>query len=352
MTVSFVQTNRFKIAIASLCLGRAKCHDLGDKLREAHLAGFEGIELFYEDIKLPAKKKGGDFYENLLKEAKIVRDLCDQYQLSVIALQPFKNYEGRLDRKRHQEKIEKLKFWFQIAKIVNTDLIQIPSQFLSEGTTGDEDILVADLTEVADLGAKRDPPIRFSYEPVSWGAHVDTWQDVWRIIQKVDRPNIGICLDTFHFAAKVWADITTESGIKKNADTVLKKNLEDLVSTVPVEKVYFVQLSDAERLDQPMNENHPWYAPSQKPNMTWSRNARLFPYENSLGAYLPVEEITRAWIFNWGYRGWISLEIFNRSTFATEASVPRSHAQRGIKSWRTMVQRLKLDQDSSFGDSN
>ncbi len=42
-----------------------------------------------------------------------------------------------------------------------------------EGTTGNFDKLVADIREIGELGLKEDPPVRFAYEALAWGAHLD-----------------------------------------------------------------------------------------------------------------------------------------------------------------------------------
>ena len=47
-------------------------------------------------------------------------------------------------------------------------------KMLSEGTTGDFDSIVADMKEVAIMGLQQNPPIRFVYEAMAWGAHIDT----------------------------------------------------------------------------------------------------------------------------------------------------------------------------------
>lgn len=211
---------RLPVAIASMGLGRAAQHDLEKKIKACAEAGFNGIEvgnsfmpaclihaitsskLFYEDIKLPARAMPtGKFEDNLLKSAQTFRDLCDKYDLEIIVFQPFKNYEGLLSEKRHAEKIEKLKNWFRIAKVLGTNTIQIPSMFHQDPTvtTGDHEKIVKDLTEAADLGAKENPPIRFAYEMMAWGAHVDTWQDAWKITKAVCMHCIPCFADTLHF---------------------------------------------------------------------------------------------------------------------------------------------------------
>lgn len=48
------------------------------------------------------------------------------------------------------------------------------TKMLSNGTTGDVEKIVADLKEVARLGLVENPPIKFTYEAMAWGAHIDT----------------------------------------------------------------------------------------------------------------------------------------------------------------------------------
>ncbi|KAK9480979.1 xylose isomerase-like protein [Lipomyces japonicus] len=334
----------FPLAITSMSLGRAQQHDLKTKLTALSGLGVNGIELFYEDIKLPARQKSGDFSENVLEQAKNARQICDELGLDIICLQPFKNYDGRLDSKRHAQKLKKVELWFKICKILRTDIIQVATQFLGQGTTGEDDIIVKDLLELAQLGAAENPPIKFAYEAMAWGFYNDRWQDVWRLVQKVDMPNFGILMDTFHVAAKVWADVTTPTGLLPNHETRLQNDLKEFLQEVPVEKIFLIQVCDAERITPPLKPGHPWWLPTQKANMTWSRNARLFPYETAYDGYLPVEELVKSWIFDLGYRGWISLEVYHRDLTDPSPELPTQYAHRAVKSWETMVNRLRLNE--------
>jgi 4-hydroxyphenylpyruvate dioxygenase len=156
---------------------------------------------------------------------------------------------------------------------------------------------------------------------------------------------MGMCLDTYQILAQVWGDCTTESGVRENADRKLQEDIDIFLKSVPLEKVYYVQLSDAARQSPPIGPSHPWYDATMKPNMIWSRNARLFPFEVDGGGYLPVMKLLETWIWNWGYRGWVSMEVFNRSLSNPDPSVPESQAQRGMVSWKKCVKALKLDEN-------
>ena len=111
-----------------------------------------------------------------------------------------------------------------------------------------------------------------------------------------------------------------------------------LRATVPRDRVFLVQLVDAERLDSPLVPGHAFYNAEQPSRMSWSRNCRLFYGEEK--AYLPVLQIARAFFYGVGYSNdWVSLELFNRRMSETDAGVPEELARRGALSW----QRLQRD---------
>lgn len=62
----------------------------------------------------------------------------------------------------------------------------------------------------------------------------------------------------------------------------------------------------------------------------WSRSYRLFPCEQDLGGYLPVDKFSDA-VIRCGYVGPWSLEVFNSSLSDNDESVPLVHGMRGIK---------------------
>ncbi|KAL1956994.1 hypothetical protein VTO42DRAFT_6483 [Malbranchea cinnamomea] len=337
-------------AIGSMSLGRPWVHDLPGKLREAARHGFQGIELFYEDLECLAHTVHGGC---ILSAARHTRQLCDSLQLAVVNLQPFSFYEGLLDRRLHDRLLnEKLPLWFCLANILGTDLIQVPSNFLlpdrttgAVQTTGDLSVIVADLQQLADRGLRQSPPIRFAYEALAWGNHVDTWEQCWDIVQRVDRPNFGICLDTFNLAGRVYADPASPTGKTPDADAALRASISRLPTTVDPAKIFFLQVVDGERLATPLDESHDFHVPGQPPRMSWSRNARLFPFEEDRGGYLPVVDVARAF-FATGFEGWVSLELFSRTLANPHPDTPREHARRGIESYRKLERALKLDESS------
>jgi hypothetical protein len=76
-------------------------------------------------------------------------------------LDAFEGYEGLLDRTRHDEKIEEFKFWVELCGILGIEQIQIPATFdPADVASGDLDLIVADLREVADIGLSVSPPVK------------------------------------------------------------------------------------------------------------------------------------------------------------------------------------------------
>jgi 4-hydroxyphenylpyruvate dioxygenase len=256
---------------------------------------------------------------------------------------PFKDCEGLLDSAARIAKLEELHHWFKVARILRTDVIQIPCSYLTEGISSDPVAQARDLREIADLGAQQAPPFRFAYENLCWGTYNDTWERAWNVVKLVDRDNFGMCLDTFNIAGREWADPASPSGRVENADEVFEKSLAKMVKEIDVRKVFYVQIVDAERLDRPLDETHPFHVEGQKPRMSWSRNSRLFICEEERGGYLPVLQVLRAICdeeTGLGYKGWISAELFNRSLVEEGDDVPREHAERCMESWWKVVKAM------------
>lgn len=358
VTIATMSTNATKkevleglqVATASMCLGRATGgHNMEDKVKACADAGFNGIELFYECIKLPSKRDAtngiGTFEENLIKYCKEFRTLCDKYNLKIIVMQPLKCYEGLISKERHEKKILKVKRYIQYCKIMDCDIILIPSMFWDDpAVTEGGDRVVQDFRELAELGAAENPPIKFAYEVMAWGGHVDTWQKAWAVVEKVDRPNFGICLDTYHILARVYGDPTVPGCEQPNATEALLADCREMARTIDVNKIWYVQMSDAVRLDPPLSETHPWYRPEQKPWMQWSRNGRVFPLEAENGGFMPAHEILRTVVFEMGFRGWISMEMFHASMAEPTPGLPQKQGERAMRSWMRIIDKLSTDE--------
>lgn len=327
-------------ALSSHSLGRAQVHDIVPKLDAASKHHLD-IELFYEDLLYMAQDyPGGATQENQIRAATTLRALCNKRGIEIICLQPFMHYEGLRNRQRHAERVEEMRFWFQLAHCLRTSLLLIPSNFLPESeVSGDLDVIVADLREVADLASAE--RIDLAFESLAWGTHIDTWEQAWEIVSRVNRDNFGLCLDTFNIAAKVYADPTTPSQMNPNAGKMLKYSLDRMVRSIEVRKVFLVQVVDGEYLRAPLTPGHAFYDPEHAhPRMSWSRSCRLFYGEQQRGGYLPIQDILDAILIDLKYQGPISAELFNRSLFDPRLEVPGEHALRAEQSFQKISQHF------------
>lgn len=314
--------------------------------------GLKGIELFYEDLVDHAH--GSTTASDLITAASSINNLCISLNLEIICLQPFMHYEGLIDRRRHNERIEEVKLWMKLAHVLGTDIIQVPSSFLSQNeVSSDVDLMVADLRQLADLGLQESPVIRFAYESLSWGTYVDKWEACWDIVQRVDRPNFGICLDSFNILGRIYADPTAESGRLPHAEQEVRESMRRLVDRIGPykEKIFFIQIVDAERLGAPLIAGHPFYNATQPARMSWSRNCRLFYGETEHGAYLPVKDVAQAILNEIGYEGWVSMELFNRVMDNKNPGVVQELAFRAARSWDRLVSDLQLAPKTIEGPS-
>ncbi len=341
-----------KLAITSMSLGRCYAgHSLAKKLDAAQRYGYQGIELFHEDLADLAEKAScdvpcltGPSPAAQLAAARQIRLMCAARGIEVVCLQPFAHYDGLLDRAEHESHLQKLILWIELARQLNTDLIQVPASFLPADQVSDSlDQIVSDLRKIADIGLQAQPPIRFAYESLCWSTRIDTWELCWEVVKRVDRPNFGMCLDTFNIAGRIYADPTVVSGKTANADEIVRQSIARLVAEVDVSKVFYVQVVDAEKLKEPLAPGHPFYHPQQPLRMSWSRNCRLFYGEKDRGAYLPVKDIARAFFHGLGFEGWVSLELFNRRMGDEGPEVPEELGRRGAISWAKLVRDMELE---------
>lgn len=347
-----------QLGITSMSLGWASAgHKLEAKLSLAHVYGYKGIELFHDDLDDLAARKFErtspiqksdpvcrSSHQAQLDAAHYVRQLCDTLDIFIICLQPFAGYEGLLDRQVQEEKIAKLHRWIELAHVLKTDIIQIPSSFEPAAKmTTDLDRIASDLQRVADIGAAANPPLRFVFEALCWGTRVNLWEESWEIVKQVDRPNFGLCLDSFNIAGRIYADPASASGTTPNADAAVAASMRKLVAEVDVRKVFYVQIVDAERLaGGPLVAGHDFYRAEQPARMSWSRNCRLFYGEAERRAYLPVRRIAEAFFRGLGFEGWVSLELFNRRMSDEDAGVAEELARRGAASWHKLVRDFDL----------
>ena len=332
------------LGIASLSLGSFEHHSLPSKLAAAAHAGFSNIELFDLDWwsfrdsyarehNLVPSLRDGD--ATSLVAASALSVLVESFGLSISCWQPLRNFEGFLDEEDIEASRAFAKGILDIMPALRTSLLLCcTTSTPGPRTTGDLERCARDLAWLADEAATYDPPIRIMYEGLSFAAHRQRWQDAWEVVERANRPNLGLCLDSFNTLALEWADPYSPTGtLSPDVDEKLALNMEELVARVPGDKIYFFQVADGRRMRPPMEPPTDPSIPRIRP---WSRGSRLFPLEKEMGAYLPVDKFADA-VVRTGYSGPWSLEVFNDSLSDPSESVPESHARRAIQGLRAAV---------------
>ena len=307
---------------------------LDQKLHAICAAGFRGIELGFPDLlsftsQFLGRDVGPYEYDILCASAQEVKGMCAELGLKIVMLQPFANFEGwKPQSEERKDAFRRAKGWIRIMEALGTDMLQVRLQlplYLPQNHTrsliktqvGSTDapiptsrsVAVSDLKELADLLAPHN--FLLAYENWCWSTHAPDWKDVWEIAREVNRPNVGLCLDTFQTAGGEWADPTTQSGLlevdggREAMEKKFRESLESLAATVPAEKIFILQISDAYKPAKPISS-----APDEnglRSRGQWSMSLRPVPFD---GGYLPVTAVAKA-VLQTGFRGWFSMEVFD-----------------------------------------
>ena len=217
--------------------------------------------------------------------------------LRVTGFQVLRDFEG-LSGHLHAYKVDVAKAMLQMCRALGSRVLLACSS-ASPHASGEAEDLVRDLRKLAMLAVPLD--IRIAYEALSWGRHVNEYPQTWEIVERAERSNLGLALDSFHILA---------SGTALDA-------LEDL----DARKIFLVQLSD-----------FLWQeARSPQDRMETARHSRVFPGEGVHSE--KVIELARA-LDQMGYRGDYSFEVFNDDYRQLPVAVVAERARRSVK-WIT-----------------
>jgi len=230
--------------------------ELDAKLRAIAAAGFDGVEIFENDL-LASDSSPREV-------GRMVRD----HGLEITLFQPFRDFEGMPEPQRSRT-FDRAERKFDVMQELGADLVLVCSN-VSPVSLGGLDRAATDFHELGERAAKRG--LRVGYEALAWGRHISDHRDAWEIVRRADHPNIGLILDSFH--------------------TLSRKIAVNSYRSIPKKKIFIVQLADAPLIDMDL--------------LYWSRHFRNMPGEGDLD----IIGFTRA-VAATGYDGYLSLEIFN-----------------------------------------
>ena len=248
---------------------------LTGKLDAAARAGFDGVEIFENDL-LASPLTPED-----------IRARCADLGLRIDLYQPMRDIEAgpepefarNLRRARHK---------FELMRRLGADTVLVCSSVSPQAV--DDDALAAEqLGRLADLAGESG--IRVAYEALAWGRHVSTYDHAWRIVETAGHPALGTCLDSFHI-------------LSRGSDP-------QGIAHIPGEKIFFLQLADAPLLAMDV--------------LQWSRHYRCFPGQGGFDVAGLVRQVLAT-----GYDGPLSLEVFNDVFRQADAGPTAVDARRSL----------------------
>ncbi|MFF4905674.1 bifunctional sugar phosphate isomerase/epimerase/4-hydroxyphenylpyruvate dioxygenase family protein [Streptomyces sp. NPDC001260] len=248
---------------------------LTEKLTAASRAGFDGVEIFENDL----------LASPLTPEE--IRARCADLGLTVDLYQPMRDIEA-VPEEEFARNLRRARHKFELMRRLGADTVLVCSSV--HPLAVDDDALAAEhLSRLADLA--QDFGVRVAYEALAWGRHISTYDHAWHVVETAGHPALGTCLDSFHI-------------LSRGSDP---KGIED----IPGEKIFFLQLADAPLLAMDV--------------LQWSRHYRCFPGQGGFDVAGLVRHVLRT-----GYDGPLSLEVFNDVFRQAEAGPTAVDAHRSL----------------------
>ena len=267
-------------SIATVCLSGG----LADKLDTAARVGFDGVEIFENDLLT---------FDGSPAE---IRRIAEDLGLAITIFQPFRDFEAMPDAQRARN-LDRAERKFDLMQQLGTDLVLVCSN-VQPATIDDDARAAADLHAMAERAGQRG--LRVGYEALAWGRHVNRWGHAWRIVQAADHPALGLIVDSFH--------------------TLALGDDPAGIAAIPGDKIFFVQLADAPMLAMDV--------------LSLSRHFRNFPGQGELDVAGFLRPVLAS-----GYAGPLSLEIFNDEF---RAAPSRMIARDGLRSLALMEAEVGL----------
>ncbi|WP_372841210.1 bifunctional sugar phosphate isomerase/epimerase/4-hydroxyphenylpyruvate dioxygenase family protein [Phaeovulum sp.] len=258
---------------------------LAEKIRAAAEAGFEGIEIFREDI------VGFD------GTPEDIAALARNSGIAITSLQSLRDWEASPEDRSTWCDTQAARF-LDLAARLGAPLLVVCANTRADALA-DPARAAADLARLADMAAARG--LKLGYEALVTSTHVKTYADAWEIVQRAARPNLGLVVNAIHtFAA--------DAGLAGLAQ-------------IDMERVFLVHLADAPttRIDPRL----------------MTESFRLLPGQGNL----PVAELY-ADLLARGYAGPMSMEIFNDQLRALE---PALIARDAMRAYDLLEDRMAAD---------
>lgn len=257
-----------------------------EKLLAAAQAGFSQVEIWRQDV------------EQASGSAVQLAELFQQQKLLLTDYQVLLDFDGAPDAQRQSKRQEALDMMDTALKLGATTILTPASTHHACIAAREEEDLRWLVHEAGQRG------LRVAYEAMAWSTHINTLHAAWRLVQRIDAPNLGLVVDAFHIF-------------------VLGRTVADL-DGIPMEKIFLVQLSDLAT------------KPDRDRLVDTARHKRLLPGEGKFPLYTLLDYLDEK-----GYSGPLGLEVFNDEIHKRP---PVEAAREAMEALRTCCGHLSVSQ--------
>ncbi len=261
---------------------------LREKLEAIAAAGFDGVEIFENDLL------------QFAGTPREVRRIAADLGLAIDMFQPFRDFDAPTPAQLARS-LDRAERKFDLMAELGTPLVLVCSN-VQPDAIGDVARLAEQYQQLAERAAPRG--IRIAYEALAWGTQVRLFSQAWAVVERVDHPNLGLMLDSFH--------------------TLSLRDDPAPIAALPGDRIFYIQLADA-----------PWVNTDV---LSHSRHYRCFPGQGEMNVTGFVSAALDA-----GYAGTISLEIFNDEFRSAPA---RANAVDAMRSLLWLEEQVRLERSA------
>ena len=265
---------------------------LREKLQAIAAARFDGVEIFENDLLQFSGKP------------REVRAIAADLGVEIDMFQPFRDFDGT-NAAQVARSLDRMQRKFDVMDALGTRLILVCSS-VQPDALGDVGALAEQFQQLAELAGKRG--MKIAYEALAWGSKVRLFSQAWAVVQRVNHPNLGLVLDSFH--------------------TLSLRDDPRPIAQLPGERIFYVQLADA-----------PWVSTDV---LTHSRHYRCFPGQGEFDLVGFMNALLDS-----GYAGTISLEIFNDEFRSAPARANALDAMRSLLWLEDQVRQSRAESKPS-----
>lgn len=255
---------------------------LQEKIDATRAAGFSAVELSAKD--LLAHPEGATVAARRVRESG----------LKVSAFQVLREMGSNTERE-FEYRLDAAKSILELAASVGCRLL-IVSSSTSPTAISDTAQLAHNLSVLGTLATPFG--IRIGYEALAWGRWISEYTDAWRVVERANRRNVGLVIDSFQI--------------------LMRQTAPEPLKDIPADRIFLAQFSDY-KFD---------FISEIEEFVEVSRHERVFPGEGAHGQLI-TELLMR--LESNGYRGDYTLDVFSDDNQHSQLPLVMARAQASVQ---------------------